>query len=543
MAKVNLDLESTVRAIAKNEAKKQVEQMANVDDAGFIQDVNIAGVVTDATRDTAMKKMVSSFSSEQGFYGKIYRKKFDGKFDLLDYTIESPESFGDLETEVKDVVKSKGWGAGNYQVKIFDRNDRRGFKFASAFVNIPPQTAEERKEQRPGNGGNGQPQVVDMTDKVIEGSKTMIEFARTITPPQVPPTDMGAIGKTITDAINIGINMVKSNAPTEQTIPVIQIITALKDILKPADVSPELTLLKQEIEHLKEELRKKDEKKPDALDELVRIRQAGLIKFQGDEKKEDALESVNRITSIISAVAPLVNPSSAPASTLDTILKLAEPLLTSVATPAKEWFESKKLETQYRLEALRRGQFIPMNPGQNVAQNPPQIQSGAQGTQSNQMMLNPMIKKILDAVVKKDKNQFDYLRQTIYTNLGPHYIEGMVNGDITADFIISGFATQYEPQLRTMRLYELVTGIDAKEYLGSFILWLRSFYAQKSTQQESTSLTSLINPMTTTSLPVVVGRCDKCGEEFEFDTEADLLRDNQCECNGKISLIDSSGPG
>ncbi len=520
MAAKGLDLEGNIQAIVKREVRKEVSQMA--DPESFTQD---PGIGNETTRDTAMKKMVSSFSSEQGFYGKIYRKKLDGKFELLDYTIESPESFGDLETEVKDVAKTKGWGAGNYLIRIFDRNDKRGFKFQSAFVNIPAPTPEEKREQAKvgGDGGDGHSQMVDMTDKVIEGSKTMIEFAKTMTPTPTPPMDMGAIGKTITDAINLGVTLSKSNAPVDQSIPVIQIITALAGILKSSEPSAELTLMKQEIERLREELRKSSEKKPDALDELVRIRQAGLIKFQGDEKKEDALESVNKITSIISAVAPLVNPSLSPTSTLDTLLKIAEPLLTSVAAPAKEWFESKKLETQYRLEMLRRGHPVPISPGQPIAQNPSQIT--AQGTQ---MILNPMITKILEAVVKKDKDRFDYLRQTIYTNLGPHYIEGMMNGDITADFLLSGFVTQYEPQLKAMKLYEVVTSPDTKAYFEAFIRWLREFYAQRSTIASTT---------VTPAASLIIGKCDKCGEEYEFDSEAELAEDNICSCKGIIKIV------
>lgn len=242
------------------------------------------------------------------------------------------------------------------------------------------------------------------------------------------------------------------------------------------------------------------------VDEMVKAK-AAMETLGLSGKKEDALDSVHKVTNIIEAITPLVNPEAGtPKSKLEimfeAISKFGGPLFDTL----RELVEGKKLEMQYRIQQMQGGKLpeIQNQPIKQVTQQPTKEEIPVIP------VLHPFISEAIEAANKNDEKYFDILKMTVYTKFGPQYIEGLINGMVTSDYIIREGAVLGLPQ----------DNPNLKPYFEKFVEWLKK------------------------SIPVVkeiLAACNKCGEQFSFDNEDDWEKDDkECEnkkCDGKLELV------
>ena len=554
MAKKNANFDSLFKKEVRDAVKKHLDE---AEDEGILDNEFVK-------EDPVISGVFSSFPSSEGYYGKVYKQQPDGGWEIKDYIIEAPEIIQDLELEVKNIVLDKDWGEGTYYVQIRSEG-RRGFaKTKKVIVGTPTLVEREERETRKKRLSSHYlpQQQVDPTEAASRVIDKAISVAKNMIPAQ--PTNQTDIGK-VMEAMSgfqktnfdTVLQAVKSQGPQVDSSSVaLQVITVLKEagFFRQPDKVDEISILTK-LKDFGVIGEKRDEgevidkvitrlqslgviggQKEDQLGSLVKLKETMGMKFPWETKQEGAMDSIEKVGSIISAIRPLVNPEAGPPSTLqlvfEAIAKFGEPLFNTLRDIA----ESKKLEMQYRLEATGR---IPPSSSPQVRyqqrqeQRPPiqpppappnQQQPGQQPRGGNGSPMNPIFAKVVDIVEKKDVSQFDWLRQTILYKLGAfgqNYLENLMNGQLTIDYLMSSLVSEYESILKTFGVYQLAMNPGTKEYFGKFVDWMKEQYG----------------------IQEVKAKCDKCGEGYTFDNVNDWNEDGKsCDsdnCSGKIQIVSS----
>ena len=179
------------------------------------------------------------------------------------------------------------------------------------------------------------------------------------------------------------------------------------------------------------------------------------------EPKEDALDSVNKVTGIINAISPLVNPNTSPPSWGQLLLEHGSKLLEPIIATLKEFAEAKKMEMQLRMQGYG---------GQPALTGTHPIASLPAPTTA----IHPFVTRTLKAVNENDESYFDSLRQRIY-GMGPQFIDGLITGELTADFAIEIANEVYGLPVDTPNL---------KPYFEKFVNWLKQSYEEESSEPD-----------------------------------------------------------
>ncbi len=436
-----------------------------------------------------IKKMFSSFPSSEGYYGKIWKVKSDGIWEVKDYRIEAPESVPDLELEVTRIVKEKGWGAGKYVVQV-QQTGKRGFAY-NKHIMIGDQTPEERAEAGKNKVDISKSPVMEQVDALSR----VIEVSERLRTPQI---NVEAISKTVLEAVQAGRSMGPSggNGQDGQLSVILQVVSAVKDLFpkaQPADVD---TIIEKVVARL-QSLQPKE----DFFQSLIKYQEA-MNKLNPPEKKEREIDSIKKVTDIVQAIRPLTGGGAGEPPSWGQLLlehgsKLIEPLISTF----KEFAEAKKMEMQVRMEGFRNpAALIPNPPG-------PKLEAGGQ------KLMHPFVVRTLKAINESDESYFETLRQRIYA-MGPHFIEGLVTGELTSDFAIEIANEVYGLPVDNPKI---------RVYFDKFVQWLRGGVG-KSTPEIKGG---------------ILARCKSCSQEYEFKDLKEWEADNkECEeCKGELELV------
>jgi len=373
----------------------------------------------------------------------------------------------------------------------------------------------------------------DPVDQGLRVTETVLNMAKVMT----PQIDVAAVSKSITDAVKMGMETSKSG--NEGRSDPILLITTLIDKLLPVVLQVlsqpkpqvnEMEIMRGTISMMKD--MGALEKKPDNTMEVVKQLREGLgMKFPWEEKRRNALDTVGEVSQIIQAVSPLVNPNAGPPSIAELIMQNAGKIL----EPLTMWAEAKRMEVQAKmklLEAQGMGRY-PVTPTTKPRPEPPRRRSEEERLPSIEELTgehhreelhspspapesphaNPIVREVLDAIEKDDEEFFNQLSELIFMMLGPNTIDGLVSGKISLPFLMKMGSNSLGVDLSTIP--------KAKPYFEKFVEWLR------------------VNAGSPHPEPVVSGRCEGCGEEYDFDTEEDWENDNKiCDaCGGKVIRV------
>lgn len=478
-----------INKIVMKAAREAAEQrLAELQESGQILDPEKLDPENSESSPTPqIKKMFSSFPSSEGYYGKIWKVKSDGVWEVKDYRIEAPESVPDLELEVTRIVKEKGWGSGKYVVQV-QQTGKRGFAY-NKHIMIGDPTPEEREAQNFGKSivpKNPMMEGLDIVDKGL----TIVERLKPA------PVDIAAVMRETREAMKEGRVSSGGNGQDGQLSVILQVVSAVKDLFpkaQPADVD---TIIEKVVARLTPL-----QPKEDFFQSLIKYQEA-MNKLSPPAKREDALDSVKKVTDIVTAIRPLTGGGAGEPPSWGQLLlehgsKLIEPLISTF----KEFAEAKKMEMQVRMEGFR-------NPSALVPNqlNPKPEIGGAK-------LMHPFVVRTLKAINENDESYFETLRQRIYA-MGPHFIEGLVTGELTSDFAIE-IANE---------VYGLPTdNPNIKMYFNKFVQWLRGGMVKSAPEIKEG----------------ILAQCKSCRQEYDFKDMAEWTGDNKiCEdCQGELELV------
>jgi hypothetical protein len=475
MAKRDLGLAGAVEKLVEEKVSKMqaVGQIPppESEDSDFVDQVN-------SSSSPEVKKMVSSFPSSEGFFGKIYKTKPNGKWAIMDYEITAPETVNDLELEVQRIVKEKKWGNGEYRVQI--RSNRKKGIFLNESVTIGDVTFVERD----GSGTLTDPiENIRRTMEVVDGIRG--------------PSNAEALSATILKAVETGRSMAPPPGDGKDNTMslLLQIIPMVKDLFPRAPQSDVDTIVEKVVTRL-QSLQPKE----DFFQSLIKYQEA-MNKLNPPEKKEREIDSIKKVTDIVSAIQPLTRGSAAePPSVTQLIFEHGAKLLEPIISTLKEFAEAKKMEMQIRIDQAYGGV------------NPAQIEKRPVNSNLPATRIHPFVARIIKAINEGDESYFDMMRQQIVRFYGPHIIDGLISGDLTSDLVIDTIHTELGLPLNIPNL---------KLYFDKFVAYLKGMDREPSVKGE------------------VLAECKLCHEQYDFNTMEDWRKDSKkCDaCQGDLELV------
>jgi hypothetical protein len=482
-----LNINKIVMKAAREAAEKRLEELQSSGQILDPEKLNSENPDQIPSPDSQAKKAFSSFLSSEGYYAIIYKIKPDGGWELKDYKIDACEAIpdGSVELEVSRIVKEKGWGSGRYIIQVHQKGGK-GFKWTK-WITIAEPTPIEKAQDAAYN------QAIPIQRSSIGELRETIQTMKEMLPPPTPAKD-------IIDAIEKGRSWATpspsgGNGQDSQISVILQIVSAVKDLFpkaQPADVD---TIIEKVVARLTPL-----QPKEDFFQSLIKYQEA-MNKLNPPEKREREIDSIKKVTDIVQAIRPLTGGGAGePPSWGQLLLEHGSKLIEPIISTFKEFAEAKKMEMQLRMENIR-------NPSALVPNQPnPKPEIGGP------KLMHPFVVRTLKAVNENDESYFESLRQRIYA-MGPHFIEGLVTGELTSDFAIE-IANE---------VYGLpVDNEKVKPYFDKFVQWLRGG--------------------TVKSVPEIKGnilaQCKSCHQEYDFKDMDEWMRDNKvCEdCQGELEL-------
>ncbi len=479
-----LNINKIVMKAAREAAEKRLEELQSSGQILNPDNLDPENSESESSPTPQIKKMFSSFPSSEGYYGKIWKVKSDGVWEVKDYRIEAPESVPDLELEVTRIVKEKGWGSGKYVVQV-QQTGKRGFAY-NKHIMIGDPTPEEREAQDAGKSIIHKSPMMEGLDVVDKG----LSIVERLKP---APVDIAAIMKETREAMKEGRTMSGGNG---QDSLLLQILPIIKDLIPKAEPINIVDKVEKAIEKLAEKLQPP---KDDFFTNLIKYQEASS-KINPPQKREDALDSVKKVTDIVTAIRPLTGGGAGePPSWGQLLLEHGSKLIEPIISTFKEFAEAKKMEMQLRMENIR-------NPSALVPNQPnPKPEIGGP------KLMHPFVIRTLKAVNENDESYFESLRQRIYA-MGPHFIEGLVTGELTSDFAIEIANEVYGLPIDNEKV---------KPYFDKFVQWLRG--GVKSAPEIKGG---------------ILAQCKSCHQEYDFKDMEEWTRDNKvCEdCQGELEF-------
>jgi hypothetical protein len=141
--------------------------------------------------------------------------------------------------------------------------------------------------------------------------------------------------------------------------------------------------------------------------------------------------------------------------------------------------------------------------------------------------MNAIVSRIVNIVKTKDESQFQFLRETIFGFLGPQWIQGLIGGDISVDYVIT---------LSKLQFGDTFDNEESKLYLYKFVAWLREqAKAHIKPVHEESRVQSPEN--IAADGEEIIGKCQVCGQEWDF-TKTEWDMDNKiCDCGGQLAQM------
>ena len=460
--------------------------------------------------DPVLKKILSTFPSSEGYYGKLYKMLPSGKMEMKHHFM-ALEELNDPEIEVAELSKERNWGSGDYKLRVFKQGEAGCQKSLTMRIDVPTVDSS-------GKETSSLPPQQSLTEKLTELSG-IISTVKDILPKN-EPTDTRMLSQVLSDTFKSGVQVVKEAMSDSKggngKSSVVEIITALKDlgvIGKEEKKTNEVELVEKVLKNLKDMGALKTTEPKDTLSELIELRKSGLIKMAGEEK-DDTLSSVEKIKSLIEVIGPLLNPSGEKATFWNTLAPHIPKFIENLASPFRDYIELRKIELQQRMgkplppPQIRRPLVAPV-PQSTQAEGSPQEDIPIQEQVSN---VHPIVAEITAAVASNDQSYFPKLQELIILFIGPHVIPALVSGTVSVDTFLSLVSSSAYGDIFNLP--------ESKVYLEAFIEWSKN----QSPSQEAVVAGN-------GSIPV---KCEKCGEEFDVLLEEWKMDDKVCDCGGNL---------
>jgi len=461
--------------------------------------------------DTALKKIISTFPSSEGYYGKLYKMLPSGKMEMKHHFM-ALEELNDPEIEVAELAKERRWGSGDYKLRVFKQGEAGCQKGLTMRIDVPVEDASGKEIS-----SNFPPQQT-LAEKLTELSGVIATVKDIL--PRSEPTDNRRMGEVLAETFKSGVDAVKGAAADKQggngRSTIIELVTVMKElglIGKEEKKVNEVELVEKILKNLKDMGALKTTEPRDTLSDLIKLRETGLIKLAGEDK-EDPLSSLEKIKSMIEIFTPLINPTGEKASFWNTLAPHIPRFIENLASPFRDYIELRKIELQQRIgkplsPQIRRPMVAPVP-------LPPQTEGSPQEDipiQEQRPNVHPIVAEIMGAVASNNQIYFPKLQELIILFIGPHVIPALVSGTVSVDTFLSLVSSSAYGDIFNMP--------ESKTYLEVFIEWVKN----QAPSQEAVVAGNGFVPV----------KCEKCGDELDVALEDWKTDDKICdECGGNL---------
>lgn len=486
-----------------------------------------------------LNKLVSSFASSEGFYGKLYRKTPFGKLEFK-YILDTLEEISDAELEILNLIKEKGWKDGDYVLRIFKRGHPDCKKTLSWTINVDPETNTS-------NGSNGNKDI-SLEQKLSEISNIMSMLNNIRGNDNVPSQEH--LAKIISDTFKNGVETVKTSKDSES---IEKTFSFFKNLGLIKDNSDDQGSLLKTITVLKElGLIGKQEKKDDFWTEFSKLKELGLIQTS-NENKEDTFSQIEKVKNLMSLMGEFAGTAEKPTlgvklveivgPQLPQIIQNISSTVNNIAEFSKmKMMQKMNVSTQKKIQyqnhperkpekspesTLSNDSLDPYNNNDELniseidkqpsASSETNIYNEAQSHQSleRNTPMNPLVREIYDAVQQDNQEYYPRLKELIYLYLGG---DNALNQIIDNQVTIAGFLDSVSKFLNESFFIDQKT----QDYFRGFMLW----YTEEITKN------------------MISAKCDSCGEVYDYESSESFDNDSKiCECGGKMVKIETMQEG
>lgn len=378
--------------------------------------------------DPHMEKILTSFPSSQGYYGKLYRKNPSGKMEFK-YFIDHLEDIDDPELEIANMIKENHWRGGEYVLRIQKRNDPSVTKLISWTIaqDENPMGVTERADSL-GSIKDTLSIVKDLTGSSISDTyKSAFDVAKNLFGNASDKSDKLGILEMLT--------ILEKIRPREKTtIEMLTEFKAMKDVLSPTE---------------------EPEEKKSLLEQFTEMK--ALMDLLGGEAVSGP---VKPLTLLIQTLAPRI-----------------PDLVHSITEPIKSLIELQKLKltgvfAPPRIDMGIAGESIIPPPGSlpSVSSSPPLEINTIQKEQDNfEKMKLKVFTQDLHQAIENNNLDFDYIISGIRFTFGSGFMQQYFSKILTKDLIISSLSS-LDPYFKE---------IKAAAYFNAFFTYVDSLQPEK----------------------------------------------------------------
>lgn len=423
-------------------------------------------------------------------YVKLYRvDSLNPKHPLFLEVIYDLDSIPDFETYIQQLAYEKGWPSGRYKIAFFLKEPKTRMEAkvrhqAEFNVNVPKSNLMDNANQ-----------IADNKNKETDALAAVEKSAQLI------KTVRDAIGassmqnnsndpKIIAETFKMGVDAVKDNTSRQNQTDLGETILKLLPVIKEIFQKP---------------------KEPTLLEQITALKAAGII----PEQKESSL--TNKI--VEAALTKLLEGGSSgetPSIGVEMVKQIAPHIpvmierVTGTINNALAYASSKPIIKSSTTVTKQEAPALPM----------------------------PLFSELLIAAENQDHNYFSKLAHGIgfYLDNGDQYLEAISNGDVTIDMAIDMLVRVGGEGFKTENM---------KDYIARFFEWLKRFKNAANEKPVNSEKSEDVTNIKTENKPII-GKCEKCGMEFEYDNEEEIENDICDEivdgalCEGKIAKVEDT---
>lgn len=511
MPKQERSVDRVIVRAAKDAAQEAVDQRVEEIQEGLLGE-RFPGLVGEGLEETEEQRKVNALfdvGSLEGHYLKLYKEN-EGAMPEYKMKIENFKDWTDLEHEIGSIIRGKTkqfpnrWGPGIYKVILWEDGVPHGKREEKRFTI----DAEEPED------GRGIPVPEDTTKKIAELASLILAVKEIVGVKEDPVKIADMLAKSFEKGL--GVN--PKPEIVDRTTELMSIMTKLKEfkVFEPPPQPPANNLLDM-IKALKELGligQPVSSNSTATLKETIDLlKEAGIIAPKKEEKENDPLAMVEKVAGLINAVRGIaggdLGPGEKPSLGIE-LVRILGPrvpeMVGRITDTVNNVAEVSRLKLEKRMgvdsggralappvtRAVKTEEELPLG-----AVNPPSMVS--EGPQ-----VNPVVKEIYDSIESRDKAYYPRLKQLIEIYIGPHLLPSILSGQLSQE----DFLTQLAVSLQNPYFAEEKARIYFSEFLSSLV------------------------PLVAAET-MVVGRCNRCGDTYEFDGEEQFKADTkQCDASG-----------
>lgn len=489
--KRKISLGEGIENILKNEVKNIIQnEYESEDSLSELPEEETPQIYQEQNEyDPALERILNTFPSSEGYYGKLYRKNTSGKLEFK-YFIDHLEEIEDPELEIANLIKENTWKGGEYVLRIIKKGENKAAKVITCTIASDNTPVAQMI--------NSMPQENKMDS--MQNIKEMITTVKELT-----GTDQGAITKSLSDSFKQGMDLVKP------------FIAAPTPPQAQAQAPTQMDTMNMMLAMLK--MMKETEKpKEDAFEMLLKLKQLGLINMPNENPpiNNDPINQVSKISELMQVMAPLMGNS--PVEQPSAWMKLVEivapaipQIIANVTQAVQSVTDLSKAKLSNSLGAPL-PQSVPSQIGIAGAPLPLNVQTSQniQNPQEECKSMNPIVKQIYQAVKTKNIEFYPQMKSLIESWVNPYVIQELISGRADLDGFLS--------QAGVMLGESWFTTDETKTYFEGFITWCKEEHLKN----------------------IVVVKCDKCKDYFDVN-KADYRHSEKCDCGGLLEAISNNG--